>query len=189
MERWEGGIRRLKAKECDYVRITSVLFQCLLTSIPYSSIQTYMRQISHFSPSGFWFGPREVQKVTSCLQFQMSQRILRVGLPVLSGKSQKLHSTFSAAALVEKLITIFCVFSLLPRSYLPMILCVTPPNFTEKTFTNSHKTLKFAKVFSFESSLLYSMFHYHISQASPNPVFGLLRKGLGIRQERIRTGN
>ena len=27
----------------------------------------------------------------------------------------------------------------------------TPPNFTEKTFTKSHKTAKFAKVFSLES--------------------------------------
>ena len=31
----------------------------------------------------------------------------------------------------------------------------TPPNFTEKTFTNSHKTLKFVKVFSLESFPLY----------------------------------
>ena len=31
----------------------------------------------------------------------------------------------------------------------------TPPNFTEKTFTNSHKTVKFAKVFSLESFTLY----------------------------------
>ena len=29
-----------------------------------------------------------------------------------------------------------------------------PPNFAEKTFTNSHKTAKFAKVFSLESFLL-----------------------------------
>ena len=27
----------------------------------------------------------------------------------------------------------------------------TPPNFAEKTFTNSHKTAKFAEVFSLES--------------------------------------
>ena len=32
----------------------------------------------------------------------------------------------------------------------------TPPNFTEKTFANSHKTAKSAKVFSLESFLLYS---------------------------------
>ena len=31
-----------------------------------------------------------------------------------------------------------------------------PPNFMEKTFVNSHKTLKFAKVFSLESFPLYS---------------------------------
>ena len=31
-----------------------------------------------------------------------------------------------------------------------------PPNFTEKTFTNSLKTAKFAKVFSFKSFPLYS---------------------------------
>ena len=30
-----------------------------------------------------------------------------------------------------------------------------PPNFTEKTFTNSHKTVKFAKVFSLKSFPLY----------------------------------
>ena len=32
-----------------------------------------------------------------------------------------------------------------------------PPNFTEKTFANSHKTVKFAKVFSLESFPLYDM--------------------------------
>ena len=32
------------------------------------------------------------------------------------------------------------------------------PNFTEKTFANSHKTTKFAKVFSLESFPLYSSF-------------------------------
>ena len=31
-----------------------------------------------------------------------------------------------------------------------------PPNFPEKTFANSHKTLKSMKVFSLESSQLYS---------------------------------
>ena len=31
------------------------------------------------------------------------------------------------------------------------------PNFTEKTFANSHKTAKFAKVFSLESFPLYGM--------------------------------
>ena len=30
-----------------------------------------------------------------------------------------------------------------------------PPNFTEKTFVNSHKTVKFAKIFSLESFPLY----------------------------------
>ena len=37
----------------------------------------------------------------------------------------------------------------------------TPPNFAEKTFTNSHKTAKFAKVFSFESFPLYSISSIH----------------------------
>ena len=32
-----------------------------------------------------------------------------------------------------------------------------PPNFTEKTFANSHKTAKFAKVFSLESFPLYGI--------------------------------
>ena len=32
----------------------------------------------------------------------------------------------------------------------------TPPNFTEKTFANSHKASKFAKVFSLEIFTLYS---------------------------------
>ena len=32
-----------------------------------------------------------------------------------------------------------------------------PPNFTEKTFANSHKTGKFAKVFSLESFPLYTV--------------------------------
>ena len=31
----------------------------------------------------------------------------------------------------------------------------TPPNFTMKTFANSHKTSKFVKVFSLESFMLY----------------------------------
>ena len=33
----------------------------------------------------------------------------------------------------------------------------TPPNFMEKTSTNGHKTLKFTKVFSLESFLLYGI--------------------------------
>ena len=33
----------------------------------------------------------------------------------------------------------------------------TPPNFTEKMFADSHKTVKFAKVFSLESFLLYGV--------------------------------
>ena len=33
----------------------------------------------------------------------------------------------------------------------------TPPNFAEKTFANSHKTLKLAKVFSLKSFPLYSI--------------------------------
>ena len=160
------------------------MFQCLL---PYSSVCACMCQVSPFSPSGFWFGPREVQKITSCLQFQMSQRILRVGLPVLSGKSQKLHSTFSAAAAsVEKLIT--CV-SLLPWSYLLMILCATPPNFTEKTCTNSHKSSKFAKVFSSKAFHCTVCSTATFPKPASTPLFGLLRKGLGIGQECIRTGN
>ena len=32
---------------------------------------------------------------------------------------------------------------------------VTPPNFAEKTFANSHKNTKFVKVFFLESFLLY----------------------------------
>ena len=35
---------------------------------------------------------------------------------------------------------------------------VTPPNFMEKTFANSHKTTKFMKVFSLESFPLYSTY-------------------------------
>ena len=33
----------------------------------------------------------------------------------------------------------------------------TPLNFEEETFVNSHKTLKFTRVFSLESFLLYSL--------------------------------
>ena len=36
----------------------------------------------------------------------------------------------------------------------------TPPNFAEKTFANSHKTAKFAKVFSLESFPIYDIFHW-----------------------------
>ena len=32
---------------------------------------------------------------------------------------------------------------------------ITPPNFAQKTFVNSHKTSKFMKVFAFESFPLY----------------------------------
>ena len=34
---------------------------------------------------------------------------------------------------------------------------VTPQNFTEKTFTNNHKTVKFTKVFSLERFTLYGI--------------------------------
>ena len=34
-----------------------------------------------------------------------------------------------------------------------------PPNFAAKTFTNSHKTTKFMKVFFLESFLLYGTVH------------------------------
>ena len=41
----------------------------------------------------------------------------------------------------------------------------TPPNFTEKTFANSHKTEKFAKVFSLEIFPLYSILYtVHMKQ-------------------------
>ena len=33
----------------------------------------------------------------------------------------------------------------------------TPPNFTEKTFANRHKTMKFTQVFSLESFPLYGI--------------------------------
>ena len=36
----------------------------------------------------------------------------------------------------------------------------TPPNFAEKTFTNSYKTSKFAQVFSLKSFLLYGTFMF-----------------------------
>ena len=42
----------------------------------------------------------------------------------------------------------------------------TPPNFAEKTFANSHKTTKFAKVFSLESFLLYSITNPTMQYAS-----------------------
>ena len=43
-----------------------------------------------------------------------------------------------------------CTLVSLPKDALP-------PNFVEKTFTNSYKTSKFAKVFSFESFPLYGI--------------------------------
>ena len=44
----------------------------------------------------------------------------------------------------------------------------TPPNFMEKTFANNHKTVKFAKVLSLESFLLYgtSVNHFKIPKFS-----------------------
>ena len=39
----------------------------------------------------------------------------------------------------------------------------TPQNFMEKTFTNNHKTPKFAKVFSLENFPLYGHFSYSYS--------------------------
>ena len=39
---------------------------------------------------------------------------------------------------------------------------ITPPHFMEKAFANSHKTLKFAKVFSFQSFPLYSIGIWYI---------------------------
>ena len=43
-----------------------------------------------------------------------------------------------------------------------LLACAAPkdttlPNFAEKTYANSHKTAKFAKVFSFESFPLYDI--------------------------------
>ena len=38
----------------------------------------------------------------------------------------------------------------------------TPPNFTEKTFVNSHKTVKFAKVFFLKRFPLYGSICYHV---------------------------
>jgi len=66
------------------------------------------------------------------------------------------------------------IFSLLPRQKDTM-----PQNFAEKTFTNSHKTAKFVKVFSLESFLLYGIcahkFVLHYSGTSENGL-PLLRK-------------
>ena len=38
----------------------------------------------------------------------------------------------------------------------------TPPNFAEKTFANSHKIAKFAKVFSLESFPLYGSYQRYL---------------------------
>ena len=53
----------------------------------------------------------------------------------------------------------------------------TPPNFVEKTFTNSHKTAKFVKVFSLKSFPLYSMratwgtHQYTVTMCKPKQLF------------------
>ena len=40
---------------------------------------------------------------------------------------------------------------------LPVLCQTTPPNFAEKTYVHSHKTAKFAKVFSLESFPVYGI--------------------------------
>ena len=49
-----------------------------------------------------------------------------------------------------------------------------PPNLTEKTFVNSHKTVKFAKVFLLESFPLYGMVHTHYHQLKLQPTYTLV---------------
>ena len=44
----------------------------------------------------------------------------------------------------------------------------TPPNFAKKTFANSHKTSKSAKVFSFKSFPLYDTFKSYIEAMIPD---------------------
>ena len=43
---------------------------------------------------------------------------------------------------------------------------VMPPNFTEKTFANSHKTAKFTKVFPLESFQLYGILSTNMQDQS-----------------------
>ena len=54
----------------------------------------------------------------------------------------------------------------------------TPPNFSEKSFVNSYKTSKFAKVFSLESFPLYGNCHYNVtlcpSSSGTNPAIDTL---------------
>ena len=51
---------------------------------------------------------------------------------------------------------------------------VTPPNFSEKTFTNSHKTTKFTKVFSLESFPLYSRRRFFSTSCTNTASFPLV---------------
>ena len=52
----------------------------------------------------------------------------------------------------------------------------TPPNFVEKTFTNSYQTVKFTKVFSLETFLLYGTL---VPQASLSTRLGQVVKECG----------
>ena len=45
----------------------------------------------------------------------------------------------------------------------------TPPNFVEKTFVNSYKSVKFMKVFSLKSFLLYGIYScFHVLASAIN---------------------
>ena len=53
---------------------------------------------------------------------------------------------------------------------------ITPPNFAKKTFTNSHKTLKYAKVFSLESFPLYT-----VNMHTQHPTYLLLCRATSVQ--------
>ena len=58
-----------------------------------------------------------------------------------------------------------------------------PPNFTEKTFANSHKTVKFVKVFSLESFPLYGIFSEMVMVTFLDSSDKQLKKGvIGCRE-------
>jgi len=73
------------------------------------------------------------------------------------------HILYSGKLLREKTFanwlknTIFAEKTFTDCSLLPCRKVPSPQNFTAKTFVDSHKTAKFAKVFSLESFPLYGM--------------------------------
>ena len=85
-----------------------------------------------------------------------------VKLPWEDQVSPCTHILYSGKLSREKTFADWWKYDFRGENFRGLLTFATPPNFTEKTFTNSHKTTKSSKVFSLESFPLYGRKILHL---------------------------